>query len=106
MAAFEKIIRVVDIKNIGNQPLTVGVGPVDEELLLGTDLTPFDGSPFFDGEGIVKIMPGRRFIIEEYRVNLGQIENYIDSRQAQVLFLNKLFTFGGTDGPDVTETTG
>lgn len=103
MAAFEKIIQILDIKNIGRQPLTLGVAPVDEELLLGTDLTPFDGSPFFDGEGIVKIMPGKRFIIEQYRVNLGQVQNYIDNRQANVLFLDKLFVLESENG---TEPTG
>jgi hypothetical protein len=53
----------------------------------------YDGSDLFDGEGIVKIMPGRHFKIEEYRVNLGQVQNYIDRRQAQVLFLDRLFQF-------------
>jgi hypothetical protein len=100
MALFEKIITILNIRNIGNQPLSVGVAPADEEFLLGTDLTPFDGSDYFDGEGLVKIMPGRHFEIEEYRVNLGQIQNYIDGRQATVLFLDRLFTF--TDGTDVT----
>jgi hypothetical protein len=93
MAMFQKIIKLLDIRNIGNTPLQLGVGPVDEEVLLGTDLTPFDGSDLFDGEGIVKIMPGRHFKIEEYRVNLGQVQNYIDRRQAQVLFLDRLFQF-------------
>ena len=94
---FQKTIRVLDIQNIGNQPLQVGVGPVDEEFLLGTDVTPFDGSFYFDGEGLVKIMPGRRFTIEEYRVNLGQIQNYIDYGQAKVLFLERLLSFGDTE---------
>lgn len=98
MAAFQKIIDIVEIKNIGNQPLPLGVGPVDEEFLLGTDLTPFDGSLFFDGSGIVKIMPGKSLTIEQYRINLGQLQNYIDNRQAKALFLERLFEFNdGTE---------
>lgn len=98
MAAFQKIIDIVEIKNTGNQPLPLGVGPVDEEFFLGTDLTPFDGSLFFDGSGIVKIMPGKLFTIEQYRVNLGQLQNYIDNKQAKALFLARLFEFNnGTE---------
>lgn len=89
---FDAIIIVLVITNIGNQPLQIGVGPVDEEFLLGTDVTPFDGSFFFDGEGTVKILPGRTFEIEEYRINGGQLQNYIDSRQARVLTLRRLFS--------------
>ena len=95
--AFQKIIRVVTIRNTGRQPLPINVDPVDEVILLGTDLTPFDGSPFFDGEGTIRLHPGRSFDIEEYRVNLGQIQNYIDSRQAHVIFSDRLFSFDGTD---------
>jgi len=86
------IIDVIDIHNISNTPLHLGVGPADEEFLLGTDVTPFDGSFFFDGEGQVKIMPGRHFVIEEYRINLGQIQNYVDKRLANVLRLRRLLS--------------
>lgn len=88
----DKIIDIVDITNTGNQPIQVGVGPVDENFLIGTDVTPFDGSFFFDGSGQVKIFPGRNFIIEEYRVNLGQLQNYIDGGQARVLYQKRLLS--------------
>lgn len=95
--AFQKLIKVVNIRNIGNQPLPINVEPVDEEILLGTDVTPFDGSPYYDGSGTIKLHPGQKIEIEEYRVNLGQLQNYIDRRLAHVLFLDRLFDFGGTD---------
>lgn len=88
----DPIIDIVIITNIGNQPLQVGVGPANEEFLLGTDVTPFDGSKLFDGEGLIKIMPGRSFTIEEYRINLGQLQNYIDGRQAHVLYQKRLLS--------------
>ena len=31
----EEIIDVISIRNIGNTPLQIGVGPPDEEFLLG-----------------------------------------------------------------------
>ena len=77
-------IDVIEITNAGRQPIQIGVAPVDEFFLFGTDITGFDGSFLFDGSGTVKIQPGRRFIIEEYRINLGQVQNYIDSGQARV----------------------
>lgn len=88
----DPVIDVLDIRNVSNTPLQIGVGPPDEGFLLGTDITPFDGSFLYDGSGIVKLMPGKRLIIEEYRVNLGQIQNYIDSGMAQVLFQKRLFS--------------
>ena len=86
-------ITILIIRNIGNQPLPVSVGPVSEEDVYGTDVTdntPFDGDlGFFQGSGTAKIFPGKSFEIEEYRVNLGQIQNYIDLRQAQVFTLER-----------------
>jgi hypothetical protein len=78
-------IEVIEITNTGRQPIQVGVAPPDEFFLFEvTDLSDFDGSFLFDGSGTVKIQPGRRFTIEEYRINLGQIQNYIDIAQARV----------------------
>ena len=79
-------VKIIEITNIGRQPIQIGVAPPDEFFLFGvTDLTGFDGSFLFDGSGIVKIQPGRRFTIEEYRINFGQVQNYIDNGQARVL---------------------
>ena len=86
-------IIILTIRNIGNQPLQIGIGPVSEEDVFGTDITdntPFDGDlGFFQGSGTAKILPGRTLDIEEYRVNSGQIQNYIDNRQAQVTSLER-----------------
>ena len=91
-----RTIIILSIKNIGNQPLQISVGAVDEEEIWGTDCTeytPFDGDlGFFQGAGLAKVMPGKIFEIEEYRVNLGQIQNYVDNRQAQVLYLERLIS--------------
>jgi len=95
--AFEKLIRVISIRNIGNQPLPINVDPPDEEFLLGTDITPFDGSAYYDGSGTIKLFPNKVFEIEEYRVNLGQIQNYADKRQAQVIFFDRLFSSDATE---------
>ena len=86
----KQTIIILSITNIGNQPLQVSVGPISEDEVLGTDVTMFDGDlGFFEGSGIAKIMPGRTFEVEEYRVNLGQVQNYIDNRQAKVLYLER-----------------
>lgn len=86
------LIDIVDIKNIGNTPLQIGVGPVDEKKLIGTDITPFDGSFFFDGSGLVKLFSGRSFTIEEYRINIGQLQNYVDKKLATVKFSKRLLS--------------
>jgi hypothetical protein len=86
------IIDVVDIVNIGKSVVQIGVAPPNEETLIGTDLTGFDGSFLFDGSGIVKIYPGQRFIIEESRVNIGQIEVLTDGRQIKALFQRRLLS--------------
>lgn len=88
----DKVINIVEIKNIGKTPLQVVVAPVDEKELLGTDVTPFDGSFFYDGEGLVKLLSGRTFIIEKYRVNLGQLDNYAKKGLAQVQFKERLLS--------------
>lgn len=89
MPTDKTIIAIIDIVNIGNSIVQIGVEPPD--LLectdaTGTEITGFDGSLLFDGSGLVKILPGRRFVIEESRVNLGQIQNYINNRQITALF--------------------
>jgi hypothetical protein len=86
------VIDIVEIVNVSNTPLQIGVGPVDEERLVGTNVTPFDGSFLFDGEGLIKLMPGRNFTIEEYRVNLGQLQNYVDKKLAQVRLSKRLLS--------------
>ncbi|MHA2065262.1 MAG: hypothetical protein ACXABY_12875 [Candidatus Thorarchaeota archaeon] len=86
------VIDVVDIRNVGKSLVQIGVAPPDEEMLLGTDITPFDGSFLFDGSGIVKIYPGKRFVIEENRVNRGQIETLASSGQVQALFQRRLLS--------------
>lgn len=85
-------INIVEVVNIGNTPLQIGVGPVDEEFLVGTDVTPFDGSFLFDGEGLVKLLSGQSFMIEQYRVNLGQLENYSTKGLARVNFYRRLLS--------------
>ena len=89
-----RTITILSIRNVGNQPLQVSVGPIDENEIFGTDCTeytPFDGDfGFFAGAGLAKILPNRVFEIEEYRVNLGQIQNYVDNGQAKVERLERL----------------
>jgi len=88
-------VRVLDIVNIGRSTISIDVAPVDDiipEELTGTgteiDMTGLTGgSNLFDGDGPVRILPGRRFKIEEYRVNAGQIENLVVNQQIQVLDL-------------------
>lgn len=86
------VIDIVDIVNIGRSLIQIGVAPPDEELLLGTDVTVFDGSFLFDGSGIVKIYPGKRFIIEESRINRGQIEVLASDGQIRALFQRRLLS--------------
>lgn len=84
------IIDIVTIKNISSTPLQIGVGPVDEEFLFGTDLSAYDGSLFFDGSGLLKLLPNKTITIEEYRLNLGQIENYTSKNFARAWFLQRI----------------
>lgn len=88
MPTDQTIIDVIDIINVSNSIVQVGVDPPDFNCTdaTGTEITGFDGSLLFDGSGLVRIMPGRRFVIEQYRVNLGQIQNYIDGKQITALF--------------------
>jgi len=54
------------------------------------DLTA--GSILFDGSGIVKIYPGQRFIIEESRVNLGQIRVLASDGRVRALSQRRLLS--------------
>tara|TARA_R100001244_G_scaffold25113_2_gene25357 strand:+ start:21533 stop:21844 length:312 start_codon:yes stop_codon:yes gene_type:complete len=94
MANSETVIDVVDICNIGKSIVQLGVSEPDLEVELnteatGTDVTGFGGSLLFVGSGVVTISPGRRFIIEQSRINLGQLQNYIDNKQIRALFLRR-----------------
>jgi len=89
MPTDQTLIDIIDIVNIGNSMVQIGVAPPDLfdcTEATGVELTDFDGSLLFDGSGLVTLLPGKRFVIEESRVNLGQIQNYIDSRQITALF--------------------
>jgi len=96
------LVDIIDITNISNSTVHLGVSePNPDDVYCSdetgaTSVTSCDsppeltgGSLLFDGSGIVKILPGRRFIIEESRVNLGQLQNYIDKRHVRALFLTR-----------------
>lgn len=90
----ETLVDIIHIRNIGNNPVQIGVAPPDIDICInteatGTDITGFSGSLLFVGSGIVIIQPGRQFTIEESRINLGQIENYINNKQIRAIFLTR-----------------
>jgi hypothetical protein len=86
-------VDIVDITNIGNSTVQIGVSePEIVEVGTGTETTALDitgNSLLYDGSGTVTIYPGKRFVIEEYRINLGQLQNYIDRKQVRALFMTR-----------------
>jgi len=88
-----QLIKIIDMLNISRTPIQIGVSPpnLETEEVTGTDNLASDltGSPLFDGFGLVTIQPSQRFIIEESRVNLGQIENYAKDGFLKIIFLTR-----------------
>lgn len=72
-------VRVLTLRNIARNQLPINVDPPLEEE--GTDVTGTDitsgFATLFDGEGTIILQPGKTFVIEEDRLNLGQIENLV-----------------------------
>lgn len=69
--AYQKIAKTITIRNTSNQPILIDIKTRKRDSIFYTD------------KGIIKILPGRFFEIEENRIDAGLIENYTQSGQIQ-----------------------
>jgi hypothetical protein len=96
----EFFVDIIDIVNISRSTVHLGVSEPNlddiyfiSEISGKTEITNLSeitsGSLLFDGFGTIKLLPGKRFIIEESRINGGQLHNYVNKGLVRALFLTR-----------------
>lgn len=96
---------IYEIRNIIQKTVSFYVAAPDDEItgtgsdvtgtevtgteVTGTEVTgtDIDGIETFSGSGHIILKPGQKIIVEETRINLGQIENIRGNKQISLICL-------------------